>query len=116
MSAETDLITTLRGSAALLAATKGIFLNAADEATPLPYLVVTATHDSELLLTGDVDRDHVTFTIACWAVGAGIAETVADMVRDVVNLNDDYALLARVGGFDEQTANDAAVITVDRWV
>lgn len=120
MSAETALIAAMRAHAPLLAAVRGIFLNAADEDTPLPYVVVTSTHDKEVLLTGDIDIAHVTFTIASWAAGAVQAEAVADLVatalEPVLEPAGDYAVLARTGGFDEQTANDVAVLTVDCWV
>lgn len=116
MSAESQLIALLRGSPALADATTGVFLNAADEATPLPYVVVTATHDAELLISGVTDIDHVTFTLASWGASAAMAEGVANLVQAVLEADDDYAVLSRTGGFDEQTANDCAVVTADRWL
>jgi hypothetical protein len=116
VNAEADVIALLRDWPGLATMVTGIFLNAADEAQPLPYIVVTGTHDRQLLLTGELDLDHVTFTVVAWATGAAVAEAIADEVQDALDADDTYAVLARTGGFDEQTANDAAVLTADRWV
>lgn len=117
MSAEAELIAMLNASAPVTALLSGrVFLNAADEQTPMPYVVVTASHDPELLIDGSVDRDHITFTIAAWGASAHQAEGVLDAVALVLNADDDYAILNRTGGFDEQTGDDAAVMTADRWV
>lgn len=114
MSAETELIALLTGAPEL--AGKRIFINAADEQTALPYVVITATHDIELLLDSTPDLDHVTFTIACWGTGAAMAEALCDTVEAVLDTDDEYAILNRTGGFDQDTGDDAAVITADRWV
>jgi hypothetical protein len=116
VNAEADVIALLRDWPGLATVVTGIFLNAADEAQPLPYIVVTGTHDRQLLLTGELDLDHVTFTVVAWATGAAVAEAIADEVQDALDADDTYAVLARTGGFDEQTANDAAVLTADRWI
>lgn len=116
MSAETELIVILRASSTLMLKVTGVFLNAADELTPLPYIVITATHDPDLLMSGQIDLDHVTFTLACWGAGAAVAEGVADTAQGLLDQHDEYGVLARTGGFDEQTANDVAVLTVDRWM
>jgi hypothetical protein len=116
VNAEADVIALLRDWPGLATVVTGIFLNAADEAQPLPYIVVTGTHDRQLLLTGELDLDHVTFTVVAWATGAAVAEAIADEVQDALDADDTYAVLARTGGFDEQTANDASVLTADRWI
>lgn len=117
VNAETELIAMLRATPVLALMAQGFFLNASDEATPLPYVVVTATHAPELLLTGDIDLDVVTFTIACWGAGAAVAERVADLVMiALLDSRDEYTISARTGGFDQQTATDACVITAERWI
>lgn len=113
MSAETDLIAMLNSAPEL--AGKRIFLNAADEQTPLPYIVVTASHDIDVMLDGAPDTDHVTFTIASWGASASAAEGLCDDVSTVLETEDAYAVTARIGGFDQETGDDVAVLTADIW-
>jgi hypothetical protein len=116
LSAEAQLIDELLSSADVQALVGDrVMLNAADEGSALPYIVVTGTHDKELLLTGEVDMDHVTFTIVAWAQTAVEAEAVSDVVEDLLD-GGDFTVLARVGGYDETTKFDASVLTADCWV
>jgi hypothetical protein len=94
-----------------------IILNAADEKSIAPYVVVTATIDREHFLSGDVAADHVTFTISCWAHDADEAELIADAIEQVFATDtDDLDVLDRRGGFDQATTMDVAILTADRWV
>ena len=116
MSAETEILALLRGTPVLAGVAQGFFLNAADGETPLPYVVITATHASELLLSGEIDGESISFSIACWGVSASVAESVGDLVQGSLLRSNNYLVSARVGGFDQQTSCDACVITAEQWV
>jgi hypothetical protein len=94
-----------------------IILNAADEKTVAPYIVVTASIDRQHFLDGSVASDRISFTIACWAYKAEHAEQLADAVEQVFDTDiDDIDVLTRQGGFDQATTMDVAILTADRWV
>lgn len=117
MSGEADLIALLASAPALIAlGADKVFLNAADEGTVTPYVVVTATHDFDKLLTGDTDIDHISYTIAAWGASSLQAEAIADAIIVAVETDDrGVEFLSRTGGFDQDTAMDVAVLSADEW-
>lgn len=117
MSGEADLIALLATAPEVIAlGADKVYLNAADEGTATPYIVVTATHDFDKTLEGSTDTDHISYTIAAWGASAVQAEAVADAIVAVIEAEDSMLeVLGRVGGFDQDTSMDVAVLTADEW-
>ena len=119
MSIETDvcaLLTSTPGVNALVAGR--VALNAVNEATPLPYIIVSANHAFTFTLDKSISSDEAAVTIECWGKSAAQAEAVGDAVAAAVLLapSDSCAtLLARVGGVDPENGLDASVLTVEWW-
>jgi len=117
MSAESELIALLTSASELadINANK-VFLNAADERTAVPYVVVSSARDNDKTLEGSTDTVHYTYTIACWGRSATEAEAVADAVEDVIDdANNGVEVLTRTGGFDQDTSMDVSVLLADEW-
>ena len=120
MSAEADMVAMLRADYGVQLLVGGrVFLNAADESTPAPYVVVTASHTPTYGLSGALLVDLVSFTLACWGSSADQAELVGDAVQSLIDNASpvlELQVKLRSGGFDGQTTMDVSVLTVERFL
>jgi hypothetical protein len=119
MSIETDVCALLVGFPALAALVgTRVALNAVNEGTPLPYVIVSAQHAFTYTLNREISADQAAVTIECWGKSAAQAEAVANAAADAVlaaPLDTGATLLARVGGTDPENGLDASVLTVEWW-
>ena len=119
MSIETDVCALLTGHAGVSALVAGrVALNAVNEGTPLPYIIVSANHAFTFTLDKSIDADQATVTVECWGKSAAQAEAVGDAAAAAVLLAPPLAgatLLARIGGVDPENGLDASVLTVEWW-
>lgn len=119
MSAETEfraLLAGHAGTAAIVGA--NVAHNAIRSGVPAPYIVFTATHDPVLNLAGKILADPCTFAVQCWGNTAAQAEAVADQAAAAIATAPTArgaAVTARASGYDDETALDAVVLTVEWW-
>lgn len=119
MTAETEFRALLAGHAgtAALVGTR-IAHNAVASGTAPPYVVFTCAHDPILVLDGAPQGDQCVFTVQCWAGTAAAAEAVANaVVAAVANapVARGATVISRASGYDEETALDATVLSVEWW-
>jgi hypothetical protein len=119
VSIETDVCALLSGHASVAALVNSrVALNAVNEGTPLPYVIVSAQHAFTFTLDSSISADQAAVTIECWGKSAAQAEAVGDAVADAILTAAPITgatLLARVGGVDPENGLDASVLTVEWW-
>lgn len=119
MSAETDFRALLAGHAgtAALVGDK-IAHNAIRSGVPAPYIVFTAAHDRIHNLLGELLADSCVITTQCWGNTAAQAEAVADAAVAAIATAPSIrgaTVTSRASGYDDETALDAVVLTVEWW-
>jgi len=119
MSAETDLRALLAGHAGTAALVgQAIAHNAVRSGTAPPYVVFTCSHNPVVGLDNIVLADPCTFAVQCWAATAAQAETVATAVTAAIATSPaarGACVTSRASGYDDETALDACVLTVEWW-
>lgn len=95
-----------------------VVLNAADERTPMPYVVIRpASREVRDTLEGDLSGERVSFTLEVWATSVAQSEQLADVVDVALALPaSDHDVLARESGFEPTTEMNVTLMTVDRWL
>jgi hypothetical protein len=119
MSIETDVLALLAGFPGVASLVAGrLALNAVNEGTLLPYIIVSANHSYTFTLDKTISADEAAVTIECWGKSAAQAEAVGDAVAAAIltaPLITGATVLARVGGVDPENGLDASVLTVEWW-
>jgi Protein of unknown function (DUF3168) len=119
VSIETDVCSLLTGDPGVAALVAGrVALNAVNEGTPLPYIIVAANHAYTFTLDKTISSDEAAVNIECWGRSAAQAEAVGDAVAAAVLLAPPLScatLLSRIGGVDPENGLDASVLTVEWW-
>jgi len=119
VSIETDVCALLTASPEVQALVAGrVALNAVNEGTTLPYIIVSANHAFTFTLDKSISADEAAVTIECWGRSAAQAEAVGDAVAIAIltaPLITGATVHARVGGVDPENGLDASVLTVEWW-